>query len=58
MRRDKYDIKRCWILELGRSIASESLGAVITLVGMSQHCTVVVYIVFFFFFFFFNKLRI
>ena len=35
-------------LELGRSIANESLGAVITLVGMSQHCTVVVYVVMFF----------
>ena len=45
LRRDRYDTKRCWILELGRSIARESLGAVITLVGMSQHCTVVVYIV-------------
>ena len=32
-------------LELGRSVAGESLGAVITLVGISQHCTVVVYIV-------------
>ena len=30
---------------LGRSVARENLGAVITLVGMSQHCTVVVYIV-------------
>ena len=32
------------ILELGSSsVARDSLGAVITLVGMSQHCTVVVY---------------
>ena len=42
-------------LELGRFIARESLGAVINLVGMSQHCTVVVYIVMLFFL---NKLRI
>ena len=33
--RDRYDIKRCWILELGSSVARESLGAVITLVVMS-----------------------
>ena len=45
LRRDRYETKRCWILELGRLIARESLGAVITLVSMSQHCTVVVYIV-------------
>ena len=38
-------------MELGSSVARESLGAVITLVGMSQHCTVVVYIVIIFFFF-------
>ena len=38
-------------MELGRSVASESLGALITLVGMSQHCIVVVYIVMFFFLF-------
>ena len=30
---------------ISSSVARESLGAVITLVGMSQHCTVVVYIV-------------
>ena len=45
LRRGRYDTKRCWILELDRLIARESLGAVITLVGMSQHCTIVVYIV-------------
>ena len=55
LRRDRYDTKRCWILELDRCIARESLGAVITLVGMSQHCTVVVYIVFWCVFY---KLRI
>ena len=40
------------MLDLGRSVARESLRAVITLVGISRHCTVVVYIVTYCFCFF------
>ena len=47
--RSVKDTKRCYILELDSSVARESLGAVITLEVMSQHCTVVVYIVMCFF---------
>ena len=42
------------VIELGRFVARERKGAVITLVGISKHCTVVVYIVIYLV----NKLRI
>ena len=42
------------VIELGRSVARESKGAVIILVGMSKHCTVVVCMVIYLV----NKLRI